>query len=88
MFILIGVLYFLGIYVVFMNWAIVVHTLLTKKHVSLVPLIGGVFVAIAMYFTPYVSIHRLAWIPLISDIGCIPLLVFIPIGFYSQKRSR
>jgi hypothetical protein len=42
--------------------------------VSMVPVIGGVAGALACLVAPVVGLARWAWLPLVLDVGCAPLL--------------
>jgi hypothetical protein len=64
-------LLFLGGWAMITNWVIP----LRPKGGSLIPVIGGVFVAIAFVTIPFKVLHGFWWLPLIVDLGCLPLLV-------------
>lgn len=69
--ILIGV----GGYVVVMNWLVVFQWLITKKHSSWTPLVGGVIAAFGVALIPSDAASRYWWLPLVLDWGSIPGLV-------------
>jgi hypothetical protein len=43
------------------------------RHSSLVPLFGGAAGAVAVLLLPYDSAHFWWWLPLLLDVGCVPL---------------
>ena len=45
-----------------------------RKRSSMIPLIGGLLFAVAMFICPLPAMKRWAWVPLIADLGCAPLL--------------
>jgi hypothetical protein len=61
----------LGCWAIIGNWWIVIRWyVFRKKGESLVPFVGGIFVALAMLSYPEPRVRHLAWIPLIVDLGC------------------
>jgi hypothetical protein len=48
----------------------------TAGGVSMVPVIGGVAGALAFVVAPIPGLARWAWLPLVLDVGCAPLLAF------------
>ena len=77
------------------NWLGWIHALLTRIHFSFVPVIGGVLgaitFAVAPYipeFGPYISrFGRFWWVPLLADLGCLPMLVTTAI-YQIHRRFR
>jgi hypothetical protein len=74
-------LLFLGGWITIANWIIP----LRPKGGTLIPIIGGVFVAIAFATVPLEVLHSFWWVPLIVDLGCVPLLVLT--GSYLAWRA-
>lgn len=56
--------------VIFSNWMIPMQ----PKGGSLIPVIGGLFAAIAFAVAPIDALRGLWWLPLIADLGCAPML--------------
>ena len=81
---------FFGGWAIIGNWVGVAQASLTrpKGHYSLVPLIGGVVTAIALGVAPSDPLNRLWWVPLIADLGCLPLLLMTGIFFARQWLRR
>jgi hypothetical protein len=63
-------LLYLGGWVILCNWVIAL-----RARGSQIPLFGGVFVAIALAVAPWEALHWLWWVPLLVDLGCVPLLL-------------
>jgi hypothetical protein len=42
---------------------------------SLVPVLGGALAAVAFAIAPRDGLRGLWWLPLVADLGCVPLLV-------------
>ena len=51
------------------NWSIPFR----KGGGSLIPLLGGLFVAAGFAVVPVGSINSLWWVPLFVDLGCVPM---------------
>ena len=64
-------LLFLGGWITIANWIIPMR----PKGGSLIPVIGGAFVAIAFAISPLGVLNGFWWLPLILDLGCLPLLI-------------
>src|SRR5262245_21572106 len=62
-----------GILFVAANVRIVILWIVRRQSGSLIPLIGGSALAIAMLVCPWPGIGRWAWIPVVVDLGCAPL---------------
>ncbi len=52
------------------NYATAIVWYARHKHGSLVPLMGGVAVGVAMLVCPITGVKPWAWIPLVVDLGC------------------
>jgi hypothetical protein len=57
------------------NASIAIRFWVKRRQGSLVPLIGGVCGAVAMLVAPFEQLQRQAWVALVLDLGCVPLLV-------------
>lgn len=62
---------FFGGWITIANWVIPMRT----KGGSLIPVIGGVLVAVTFVLVPVNIIHSIWWVPLFADLGCVPLLM-------------
>lgn len=67
-----GLLICLGLYFIIMNWMIVAHWILYRRHSSSAPLVGGTLAAIGILVVPNSNVHAFWWVPLFLDWGCIP----------------
>ena len=57
------------------NWLGVFRYFITGQRYSLIPFVGGLMGALALCVCPF-EIPRLPWwIPLLADLGCVPLLI-------------
>jgi hypothetical protein len=79
-----SILLFVGAWVIIANWVIP----LRRGGGSLIPIIGGVFVAIAFAVVPVDTIRWLWWVPLIVDLGCLPILLLATGAFIWRTVSR
>lgn len=83
-----ALLAFMGGWVIVMNYACVVVWLARRKHSSTVPLFGGLFFAGAMLLCPLPGVRTFAWLPLVVDIGCLPLLAQCMYSFGIQRKHK
>ncbi len=67
----------LGLFFIAVNWSIVYNNSFTKnKHVSWVPLMGGLFTAVGVAGSPFNDyVEGLLWVPFVVDYGCLPALI-------------
>jgi hypothetical protein len=75
---------FLGGWVILANWIIPTR----PKGGSLIPAIGGVFVAISFTVAPIDGLKGFWWLPLIADLGSAPLFVMTAGFLVYQAVSR
>ena len=59
---------------------------LRGRHISPVPLLGGLLGAVGLCLIPVKGAWRWFWIPLIADVACIPIPVSA-IVYYVLRRS-
>jgi len=78
------ILLFFGGLAIIGNWVIPFQ----RRGGSLVPMFGGALAAIALAVAPVDSLHWFWWIPLIIDLGCVPLLVLTTGFFIGQAISK
>jgi hypothetical protein len=71
---LFSVLLLLGGCVALCNWGIAAQAGRSRKGGSLVPLVGGVLVTAACLVAPAGPVRSLWWVPLVGDLGCVPML--------------
>jgi hypothetical protein len=69
------------------NYATVIAWYVRHKYGSLVPLMGGMTVAFALWFCPLPGIRLWAWIPLVVDLGCLYLFASCLYHFVFKKRD-
>jgi hypothetical protein len=65
----------LGVWGAAANYQMLWMNVRRGEHHSLVPLIGGAAGALGVAAIPVTGAGRWAWIPLVADPGCIPILV-------------
>lgn len=78
---------FLGLWPTIANWETLIRWIVKKEHGSMIPLLGGIFLTLAlrMIFT-----GDLKWLCLIGsaiDFGSIPWLLGLPFGARSLMRE-
>jgi len=65
-----------GVFVAVANWVCLYTRIYTDKNApSTIPLLGGIFMFIGFYFFPSNPVTGWAWLALLLDYGCIPMLV-------------
>jgi hypothetical protein len=75
---------FLGGWIILGNWIISAK----RGGGSLVPLMGGLILALALVVVPVAKLNSLWWSPLLGDLGCVPLLFLAGAGFLWSKISK
>lgn len=83
----------LSIYLVVMNGMVFLNNYVFKKQwVSAIPIIGGISGAVGLALVPIHDIWRFAFIPLIIDWGCLPVVLvslFLKLfGRNLQEKNR
>jgi hypothetical protein len=66
---------FLGGVVIASNYGIALRFILRGRRGSLVPILGGLLVCVGMLLYPGGLTRPWAWVPLLLDIGCLPMMV-------------
>lgn len=56
------------------NTAIAVLRFTRGRKSSMILIVGGVAAAIGIYALPNSTMHRWFWVPLLVDIGCVPIV--------------
>lgn len=62
------------------NWRILLLYILYKRRSSLAPFVGGLVGMAGFLVMPFEAAATLWWVPLVLDPGCVPVLVWTPIG--------
>lgn len=70
-----GVFAALFIVVAVTNIALLIRYFLKSKHSSLIPFVGGLAGAVSCFTCPYRSVGVFWWLPLLLDVGALPLIV-------------
>ena len=65
-----GLALLLGVWIIILDW----QAPFRKVGASLIPLLGGLLVAVAFVVVPVDELNSLWWLPLVIDLGCVPLL--------------
>jgi hypothetical protein len=73
--------FFVGGVLTLANWVYVFQSFYYKENHSKVPFVGGVSACLGCLLWPSGSLRSFWWIPLLVDIGCIPLLLGLAIQF-------
>jgi hypothetical protein len=73
---------------VFGNVAVALRYALLRKRGSLVPIVGGLAGSAAMLFAPWPGLATIAWLPLVADIGTVPLLAMTLVAWWRRRRVR
>jgi hypothetical protein len=81
---------FFALLVLFGGWVILANwtTPFRRKGGSMVPVVGGMLVAIGFAISPVDDLHWLWWAPLVVDLGSVPLFLFMAVFFLWQAISR
>lgn len=69
------------------NWRICIRYLWTKRHASLVPIIGGASGFASLLIVPLPFAKALSWLPLVVDIGTGPELIYLLVFLIRRKHS-
>src|SRR5262245_31035368 len=75
-----------GWWLIILNFTIAYVWLVRRKFHSWIPLAGGLFALAGMALCPVPQIRRLAWVPLVIDIGFF--ISALTIGFLMQLYAR
>jgi len=77
----------LGTLVILGNYGALVESYLRNRYVSMIPLIGGVSLAIALLACPSPAAARRAWVPLVVDPGCGLALMFFGYSLLLDRKG-
>lgn len=67
----------LGAFIFVMNWAMLLVSIWKHTFHSVVPLFGGLFLGAAIYIYPCEKSGWLCLLPLVFDIGSVPMVVLV-----------
>lgn len=70
------------------NVLLVVRYKATGRRASLVPMVGGIFGVMAMLLAPWPEFRSWFWIPLVVDIGSLPLLVTATLSWCRRTKQH
>jgi hypothetical protein len=59
---------------------------LRGRHISFLPLLGGIAGAGAMLIEPSGTLRAWCWLPFVVDLGSLPYV--LGVGFFFAKRAR
>ena len=78
-------------WVAFINLRTAIRWYLHRKRGSSIPLIGGLLGCVAMIAVPLNGFDNYWWVPLLVDIGCVPLvlggIVYLFAGIVHKRRT-
>jgi len=78
-----------GVWIVAFNYHVWISCLRGRPNTpSYIPIIGGLMVAGAMLIVPINGLWKLAWIPLLVDWACVPLLLDIAVWWLGPRKRR
>jgi hypothetical protein len=66
-----GLLGLVGCWIIVLNFSAVFLWYVRRQHHSVIPLIGGCLAGMAMLVCPLPRVMRLAWLPMVVDLGCL-----------------
>jgi hypothetical protein len=82
------VLVALGTWIIVGNYIVAIGWMLAKRRGSYLPLLGGIFAAVGGLLLPAGWTLGLWWVPLILDLGCLPLIAGIIVDMAKKRISR
>jgi hypothetical protein len=53
----------------------------------MIPFIGGILGSVSLFLLPIAEVKSFWWIPLVVDLGCVPLFIGILLQ-KNQKKNR
>jgi hypothetical protein len=68
----------IGCIVIIGNWWVPIKYYVLKRRersISCMPIVGGVLASFGLLLSPYSWLHEFFWIPLVVDIGCLPMIL-------------
>jgi len=86
--VMVGILAVMGGYLTIMNYLCLAAAVFHHKHSSMIPLLGGLFLAIALLACPLHSVQAYVWVPFVIDLGCLALLIDCFRFFIIQKGHK
>jgi hypothetical protein len=75
-------------YLAFGHLCCLIRYVVSHKHFSVIPLIGGIAGAIACRYAPNMTLRQSWWVPMIVDFGTLPSLTIWVINFSRRALSR
>ena len=78
----------LGLCVLLCNLVIVLRYAVSKKRSSLVPIVGGVALAVGLLVLPVPAISRFWYLGLVLDLGSLPAILGGLIFWFFRGRSE
>jgi hypothetical protein len=79
----------LGVFIASLNaWLPVQYWILKKRDRSrsCIPIIGGIFAAVGMLLSGEAILKNLFWLPLVLDIGCVPMVAYALFKLATRQR--
>lgn len=84
--ILVGV----GSLIVAVNWSIPLTYAFIRRQrrsTTIIPVVGGLLLMLGMFFTGVELLQRYCWVPLIFDLGCLPIVTLLVWRQAVKKRG-
>ena len=78
----------LALYIIIGNLWIAIAWYSLKKRASMIPFIGGILGSISFFLLPITAVKSFWWIPLLVDLGCVPLFIGIITEEIKKKLNR
>jgi len=61
---------------------------LVKKRATMIPLVGGIVGTIGLLLLPVTGIRCFWWVPLMVDLGCVPMLAAVAFDQIKKRVRR
>ncbi|MDB6124095.1 MAG: hypothetical protein JWQ71_3088 [Pedosphaera sp.] len=81
------ILTILGLWIIVLNYLMIITSCVHRRHHSLLPLLGGVLASVAMWVCP-LKISVFAWMPLVVDPGCLLSLIGFLYAIFVNKAFK
>ena len=81
-----AILLVVSVWLIAMNWWIVIERSRKGRRSSLAPFYGGICGALALLLIPSSKLAKVAWVPLVIDVGCLPILIAAAIAYFKRRH--
>lgn len=77
-----------GSFIIVANWLMFIDGVRGKRSGSMVWWFGGVFAACGLGLAPWLTNKTWAFVPLLLDLTCAPMLVILPVMLVWRRLKR